>query len=490
MKRIILASYIFAFVGLFQLQAQNEIEALRYSQQFTGSTARSAAMGGAFGALGGDFSSLSINPAGMAVYRNGDMMITPSLLLSKNNSVFEGTKSSDSDIGFKFNNIGMVFAIDEGESDMGDFTGISFGIGYTNFSNYNDNAMAFKEGISTSMANYFSSLAQGYEPANIPSDAAYFAWENYLINDDIDNNYTPNFSTYGQDFVRTSDKSGHSGEYVISLAGNFNHKLYIGGTIGLPRLKYNEKMIYEEYNFTTDAATDSVSAFRFGQNIETSGKGYNFKFGMIYRPVQWLRIGGAIHTPSKLIINDYYSEDLSVDFESGESKNVDVKDVEVDYELITPMRAIGSMAFVIGKSGLFSIDYEFIDYRSANLRSTGNFADSYNYRTENNAVENAYQAASNVKAGFEYAYGPFRMRGGAGYYQSPYKSEQINNNEYTLSYSAGLGLKQEESYIDIAWIMFNTKHKHFAYDPAISPISPISEDRYISKIMLTFGMRF
>ena len=38
--------------------AQNEIDALRYSQTMQGSTARSLSMGGSFGALGGDISCL------------------------------------------------------------------------------------------------------------------------------------------------------------------------------------------------------------------------------------------------------------------------------------------------------------------------------------------------------------------------------------------------------------------------------------------------
>ena len=42
---------------LVPLRAQNETDALRYSQNFFGGTARSTAMGGAFGALGGDFAS-------------------------------------------------------------------------------------------------------------------------------------------------------------------------------------------------------------------------------------------------------------------------------------------------------------------------------------------------------------------------------------------------------------------------------------------------
>ena len=45
-----------------QLYSQNEIDALRYSQQNIFGTAKFNSMGGSFGSLGGDFSTLSYNP--------------------------------------------------------------------------------------------------------------------------------------------------------------------------------------------------------------------------------------------------------------------------------------------------------------------------------------------------------------------------------------------------------------------------------------------
>ena len=53
--------------------AQNEVDVLRYSiTQPTGSI-RTMAMGGAFGALGADIASMGINPAGIGMYRRGDV---------------------------------------------------------------------------------------------------------------------------------------------------------------------------------------------------------------------------------------------------------------------------------------------------------------------------------------------------------------------------------------------------------------------------------
>ena len=79
MKKIIIA--ITLITTAFALSAQNEVDALRYSQQDIFGNARFAAMSGAFGALGGEFSSLSYNPAGIGMYQSNELTFTPSFSL-------------------------------------------------------------------------------------------------------------------------------------------------------------------------------------------------------------------------------------------------------------------------------------------------------------------------------------------------------------------------------------------------------------------------
>ena len=77
MKKI---TYIlFSLILSAPLFAQSEIDALRFSQEDIQGTARAMSMGGAFGALGGDQTGVSINPAGIAVYRSSVVMGTLNL---------------------------------------------------------------------------------------------------------------------------------------------------------------------------------------------------------------------------------------------------------------------------------------------------------------------------------------------------------------------------------------------------------------------------
>lgn len=50
------------------IQSQDITDAIRFSQDNLNGTARFRAMSGAFGALGGDFSSLNVNPAGSEIF--------------------------------------------------------------------------------------------------------------------------------------------------------------------------------------------------------------------------------------------------------------------------------------------------------------------------------------------------------------------------------------------------------------------------------------
>ena len=77
-------------ISTITANAQNEVDALRYSTQNLSGTARYSAMGGAFGSLGGEFSTLSSNPAGIGMYQFSELTFTPSLNLNATKSYYNG----------------------------------------------------------------------------------------------------------------------------------------------------------------------------------------------------------------------------------------------------------------------------------------------------------------------------------------------------------------------------------------------------------------
>ena len=84
--------------------AQNEIDALRYSQNDVLGTARYSAMGGAFGALGGDMAAMSVNPAGIGVFTKSTGSVTVGILSAATDASFMNSSSSDSKVNFNISN--------------------------------------------------------------------------------------------------------------------------------------------------------------------------------------------------------------------------------------------------------------------------------------------------------------------------------------------------------------------------------------------------
>ncbi|MGL6022129.1 MAG: hypothetical protein ACRC0A_03375, partial [Chitinophagaceae bacterium] len=71
-------------------------DALTFSQTSEGyATARAIAMGGALASLGADLSSLSYNPAGLAMYRNNEFVFVPQILSIKTNATYNGVNNSN-----------------------------------------------------------------------------------------------------------------------------------------------------------------------------------------------------------------------------------------------------------------------------------------------------------------------------------------------------------------------------------------------------------
>ena len=72
--------------------------------------ARSMALGNALGALGGDLSTASSNPAGLAIYRRSEASLSIGGLFEQIQTDFLGSNTSDGMAQFSFGNLGLLVA--------------------------------------------------------------------------------------------------------------------------------------------------------------------------------------------------------------------------------------------------------------------------------------------------------------------------------------------------------------------------------------------
>ncbi|MBT3207281.1 MAG: hypothetical protein HN704_03150 [Bacteroidetes bacterium] len=464
--------------------SQNGSDALRYSQSFPQGTARLSSMGGAFGALGADFSAILINPAGLGVYRKSEFVLTPSISYNKTLSNLNNHAYEDFKYDFGLNNIGLVGTFKTGNKNGWISTSIAFG--YNRIRNFDFNTLVKTDEATSSMLDEFvynannGDIRNFYEKMAINTGAIYF--------DSLSNIYTNDFikynnSEYGHLQRRSINTSGKMGEYVAAIATNFDNKVFIGASIGFQKVNYSSTSIHEEED--TRDEIEYTNRFIYEDNLKTEGIGINFKLGAIVKPVQWIRIGGAIHSPTFFDLKEDFNSTMDFFMDNEIDQFRDIASGGYDYELTTPLKAIGSLGFVIYKSAIVSFEYEFIDYSTMRLRNGG---DGYDFYNENEEIQGKYVSTGNLKSGAELKFGPLSLRAGYSLYGSPYNSDALNKDAFTTAYSGGFGINSKSFYFDFAYVYSQQSIEYVLYqysDPVVSTI-----EKNPNQLMATLGFRF
>ncbi len=478
-------SFIILFVlGFAQFSnAQNETDALRYSVFNPGGTARFISTGGAFGALGGDFSSLSTNPAGIAIYRSNEFTITPALNFSKVESGYYGTFADDIDYNFNVGNVGLVLAFnDPNQLKESGWMGFQLGFGLNRHMSFNNRKIY--EGFNTESSLMTDYLHRVHE-ANIDPDnplgfepfTTGLAWETLLL-DTTNGQFMVDMENGNVLQRRETTTSGSMREMVLTLGANYSNRLYLGATFGFPFVSFQEEYTYTEDDVNN--SNDFFNSLEFRETLKTSGNGFNFKFGMIFRATDMIRVGAAVHTPTFYNLEDNWRTQMKSNLSFGNYEESSPRG-QHSYELNTPLRLLGSLGLVFGTNGLLSFDYEYADYTQMRLRSS---ATSFSH--ENNIIRNSFQAQHNIRVGGEARLHPVVLRAGYAYHSNPYKSGINEMERNTLS--AGLGIRDQSYFIDFGY--FFTQYSEDFYPYAANLTQAVNYDYSRSGFLMTLGFRF
>src|SRR5690554_4155795 len=275
MKRFIISS-VYILLGVV-VTAQNEADVLRYSSNYGLGTARYSGLGGAMGALGGDMSSIHINPAGIALYRFGDISFTPALEINNLESDLLGRKYNDTKTILAINNAGFVLT---GETNNPYWKAINFGVSYNRLNTFNDKlTIQGTHPISKSLMQDFADEAFGYAPGDLSEFSSGLAWQGYVIDqiDSIQHIYSGRSFQGEMEQIQTAESSGRLSETALSFGANYNDILYLGASFNFQSPYY--KSITQTTEMPTDVVTD-LANYTYTENLETTGLGFNFKMGV------------------------------------------------------------------------------------------------------------------------------------------------------------------------------------------------------------------
>ncbi len=507
MKNNILIILLFSFT--ISISAQSLNDALRFSQIESASTARMAGIGGGMSALGGEFSVINVNPAGLAIYRSSEFSITPSFDLRNTTGVLSGGSNpeiEDNAASFSFSNIGIVL----NSQPRGKWRTSNFAIGYNRIANFKEN-FNFEGRSSGSMAEQFLELAT--DPGGAPVFAQELddflagpAYDAFAIGDILDDQDNPT-GFYFNDFedadpnaqiarLQNLSRQGSISELSLSLAGNYNNKLLIGGSLGIPILRYTQSRSYEEFDPGTefDGNVPFFESLQFTDTLSTEGVGVNVKLGMIYWPTPKIRIGAAVHTPTFYSMTDFY--DTSVGYTFTENGNITsgrgepFQPRDIDYGFRTPWRFIGSGGLIIPQFGLLSAEVEYVNYGNNvyNLDKDGNsIFDTDRGDIVNAEIEDELQSALNIRVGAEYKIERILLR--AGYNWSA--SARANQDDVLTRISVGAGYRADRVYLDLAYVRGSREDIYSPYSLENSRAEQqVNRQLASNNILFTLGYRF
>jgi len=358
-------SIVSALIFGLTAQAQNHIDALRYSQESLFGSARYVAMGGAFGALGANGSTSSFNPAGIATFTTSQF----SGSLNLNESIVDGFDSqssfnSGSSLAKKSSvsipNLNYVSANILTPEIAGDWDRINIGLGYNKLDDYNTSVHLLSNGNTNSLSTQILKSAQNntYENLNTLGQLAFMT---YLI-DTVGNDYTyfsPLDSLVNRTQSYKSTTSGGKNEFYVSVGTAYQNKLFLGATIGLPSIDYRETTTISESNFDSNGDLES---FDYTTKLAVEGTGINLKLGLIYIIDDAIRYGFALHTPTYYEIHEEYSSSMNTTFSNNTIHSAESYLGLFDYTLNSPLKLINSLSFVIKKRAIFSLEHEYLDY--------------------------------------------------------------------------------------------------------------------------------
>jgi hypothetical protein len=500
MKKI--SAILLLFLSMSTLvKSQNVDDALRYSQLFYGGTARFLSMGGAFTALGGDISSLSQNPAGLGVFRSSEFTITPQLYHIKTTSELFANQSMDYLYNFNLGQAGIVANLINNNSESGLIT-LNLGYSFNRSNSFKQSLISEGTSDNSSLLDLWSDMGYGWNRDELEANVAeaFLGWGTYLIDSlpgsnteygTVYSNYGDNSGSYGQFMRRIITTDGFSGEHAISIGGNYSNKLFLGATFGITRINYESKYEHLESvetprysgRYGTDGFTDFNYSFYY-QNIAT---GYSLKLGVIYKPIENLRLGFAFHSPTFYRIDEYIDDEISAYFEGNYLPNPpDYESIRFNYALTTPFRIIGGAAFQLKKFALFSADYEFIDYSTAKFSETG---DEFDYTDKNHEIRNSLRPVTNLRLGAEFRLSNLYLRGGYGFYGRPWASGELNEDQLWNTISCGIGFRENNIFADLGFSRMTDSEHNILYD---SSVETVIANNHITKNMftVTFGYKF
>lgn len=523
MKKLIVAAVALSVVNVTSAQTISDIlNTGQYNSSY--GTARSAAMGGAFGSLGADAATLSINPAGLGMYRSSELSITPIVQVSKyeSQSVLDGEIYRDNGTSTIFslaNLTGVINLYNAPRRSSSALTSLNLAIGYNRLNDYSSKQYAYSGYEDRSIGDMFSAQLDGMSSNDINSSDAYYdcaaeywgalmAYDTGLLFEGGNNSYPLGYVNEQGNYVGSlatgdlvspalyQEIRGNIAEYSFALGAGLWDRLYIGVNFAFQSFEYDQFTFYDELGDANNIG--DLAELQYSQWTKYRGAAFSFKVGATAEVVDGWRVGLAVHAPSIYDIEMDYDASMQNFYYNDSGTYYQSTPLYLqDLTLNNPTRVIASTSYTLSKYAILSFDYERIWYgnqKVTDMPYNGSYASELN-----SMISSTFRTTNNYRFGLEARLLPMlSLRGGYSYYQSPYDGE--TDYGQVTNISGGIGFRSGNTFIDLAYVniaqkMMPTKYYSDSYildddGSAFGSNSTIYADNTRHNILLTLGFRF
>lgn len=555
MKQSIKKTALFAALALLAVctYAQTASDALLFSENIHTGTARTAAMGNAFTALGGDIGSIGINPAGSAVAKYSQVALTPYISISTSTTAgvspysdgslpyFDRTLKNSSAL-FRIPNIGVTYNLETNRKTG--LKNVTFGFVATCTNDWNDDTYANGRNSTTSFAGALAeaATANGWLGSKLNSSSGYdmYPWKDVV---GYQSGMMSTFGGYDDQFVGVTEGLYQNGdnidialagpidqtfgrrvrgtkqEYLFNAGANISDFIYIGANFGTTSMKYSytdyfkEAAVYPE-DFEIELDNGQMMYFSdmlYKYNYDANTSGYYAKLGVILTPGAGLRLGAAIATPTLMRVSERWNHYGRTNYtESKYNTSANSPDGEDSYSFTAPYRANFGLAWTIRKTAVISADYEMCDYSTMRFRTTILDNSKQYFDEVNEDIRSRYGISHTFRLGAEVKFfNALAVRAGYGVSSAAEKTDYNGNRLPELNAhcaSFGLGYSSKGSFFtDLACVnYFSTSsgklsreyimpYDDYIFDDAGAVASFAPEIMVLKsswKVFLTLGWRF
>ncbi len=483
-------------------QTLNDVNYLT-SSDLSGS-ARYTAMAGAFGALGGDLTAISDNPAASSVFLNTEIGASLNFQGLENKGSYFGSLQTAEDENFYLDQFGAVFVFNNTDSEN-PWSRISASFNINKVASFDQNAGI--NGVNSSgIADYFLYYADGvpfgdiqlYDDETIENiyrylgdeigfgtQQAFLGYQAYIIDpysfNDAERSYFSNVdSSQVRHDLNLSNRGFHR-KTSFNFSALYNNLLHLGVNFNSHKIEFfNDQELFEG-----DHALNSfVYDINFNNYLITIGEGFSMQFGAILK-LKNLRLGASYDSPQWIELHDETQQSLSAyRFEEG-SEIQEILDPEITnsfapYQFKIPSKINLSFAYIFNDSGLISFDYSSQDLSNSTLSQPGgsDFLDNLN-----SAVNTNFNTINTIKIGGEYRIKDLSLRGG--YFYRGKNQTLVSNDDQAFTF--GIGLNFGGSTLNLSFVQFEQNKRFQLFSEGLTDSYELSKS--LSRITLSYNFK-